>query len=75
MIFTETRLKGAFIIELERREDERGFFARSFCQREFEEYGMNPVIAQSGIALPRRKRVASDCLYARGRLSVYGKRN
>ncbi len=38
MIFTETRLKGAFIIELERREDERGFFARSLCQREFEEY-------------------------------------
>jgi len=36
VIFTETRLKGAFIIELERREDERGFFARSFCQREFQ---------------------------------------
>ena len=46
MIFTETRLKGAFIIELERREDERGFFSRSFCQ--------NPVIAQSGIATGRR---------------------
>ena len=36
MIFTETKLKGAFVIELERREDERGFFARSFCQQEFE---------------------------------------
>ena len=35
MIFTETKLKGAFVIELERREDERGFFARSFCQHEF----------------------------------------
>ena len=33
VIFTETRLKGAFVIELERREDDRGFFARSFCQR------------------------------------------
>ena len=55
MIFTETKLKGAFIIELERREDERGFFARSFCQREFEEHGMKPVIAQSGIATNRKK--------------------
>jgi dTDP-4-dehydrorhamnose 3,5-epimerase len=43
VILTETRLKGACIIERERREDERGFFARSFRQREFEEYGMNPV--------------------------------
>ena len=55
MIFTETKLKDAFIIELERREDERGFFARSFCQREFEEHGMKPVIAQSGIAMNRNK--------------------
>jgi dTDP-4-dehydrorhamnose 3,5-epimerase len=35
VIFTETKLKGAFIIELERRTDERGFFARVFCQQEF----------------------------------------
>ena len=55
MIFTETKLKGAFIIDLERREDERGFFARSFCQREFEERGMKPVIAQSSIATNRKK--------------------
>lgn len=55
MIFTETKLKGAFVIELERREDERGSFARSFCQREFEEHGMKPVIAQSGIATNRKQ--------------------
>ena len=55
MIFTETKLKGAFVIELERREDERGFFARSFCRQEFEQRGMNPVIAQSGIAMNREK--------------------
>jgi dTDP-4-dehydrorhamnose 3,5-epimerase len=48
--FTETKLKGAFVIELERREDHRGFFARSFCQQEFEAYGLKPVIAQCGIA-------------------------
>ncbi len=55
MIFTETRLKGAFVIDLERREDERGFFARSFCRREFEERGLKPVIAQSGLARNRKK--------------------
>ena len=53
MIFTETKLKGAFVIELERRDDERGFFARSFCRGEFEERGLNPLIAQSGIAKNR----------------------
>ena len=43
MIFTETKLKGAFIIDLERREDERGFFARAFCPREFAEHGLKQV--------------------------------
>ena len=42
MIFTETKLRGAFIIDLERREDNRGFFARTFCQHEFEEHGLKP---------------------------------
>jgi dTDP-4-dehydrorhamnose 3,5-epimerase len=55
VIFTETRLKGAFVIELERREDERGFFARSFCRQEFEAHGLNPFVAQSGIAMNREK--------------------
>jgi len=55
MIFTETKLKGAFIIDIDRREDSRGFFARVFCQREFEEYGLKPIIAQSNIAFNLRK--------------------
>lgn len=55
MIFNETRLKGAFVIELERREDDRGFFARSFCQQEFEERGLKAVIAQCGIAANLKK--------------------
>src|SRR5271165_5745176 len=50
MIFTETRLKGAFIIDLERRGDERGFFARTFCQREMQAHGLKPVIAQANLA-------------------------
>ena len=50
MIFTETKLKGAFVIELERREDSRGFFARAFCQNEFKAHGLKPVIAQVNVA-------------------------
>ena len=50
MIFHEMKLQGAFLIELERREDERGFFARAFCQTEFAEKGLKPVIAQANIA-------------------------
>ena len=55
MIFTETKLKGAFIIDIQRHEDPRGFFARGFCQREFEEHGLKPVIAQGNIAHNRTK--------------------
>lgn len=53
MQFTETKLAGAFIIDLERREDERGFFARAFCQREFADHGLNTRIAQSNVAFNR----------------------
>ena len=55
MIFTETKLSGAFIIDLQLREDDRGFFARAFCQHEFEEHGLKPVIAQANIGFNRRK--------------------
>ena len=50
MIFKETRLKGAFVLELERREDSRGFFARAFCQNEFRAHGLKPTVAQGNIA-------------------------
>ena len=55
MIFTETKLAGAFIIDLERREDNRGYFARAFCQHEFAEHGLKPVIAQANIGFNRYK--------------------
>jgi dTDP-4-dehydrorhamnose 3,5-epimerase len=55
MIFTETKLKGAFIIDIDRKEDSRGFFARVFCQKEFEANGLKPIIAQSNIAFNRCK--------------------
>jgi dTDP-4-dehydrorhamnose 3,5-epimerase len=55
MIFTETKLAGAFTIDLERREDNRGFFARAFCQHDFEQQGLKPVIAQANIGFNRYK--------------------
>ena len=50
MIFTETKLKGAYIIDIDRKKDSRGFFARAFCQKEFEAHGLKPIIAQANIA-------------------------
>lgn len=55
MKFTETKLKGAFIITLDFIEDERGFFARTFCRREFEEHGLNPDLVQCNISLNKAK--------------------
>jgi dTDP-4-dehydrorhamnose 3,5-epimerase len=55
MIFTETKLKGAFILDLEKHEDDRGFFARTFCQRELRAHGLNPIIAQANLAYNRKK--------------------
>src|SRR6185503_11009384 len=55
MIFTETKLRGAFIIDIKRMEDSRGFFARAFCQNEFKEHGLKPVIAQGNVAFNKIK--------------------
>ena len=55
MIFTPTSLPGTFVIELERREDDRGFFARSFCQHEFAERGLNPRIAQCNVSFNAKR--------------------
>ncbi len=55
MIFTETRLKGAFVIDLDRKKDERGYFARAFCQKDFQEHGLKSVIAQANIASNLKK--------------------
>ena len=46
MIFTETQLKGAWVIELDKREDDRGFFARYFCKREYKEHGLETDFVQ-----------------------------
>ena len=55
MIFMETKLPGAFLIEPETREDERGFFARAWCQQEFEAHGLNPRWVQCNISFNQNK--------------------
>jgi dTDP-4-dehydrorhamnose 3,5-epimerase len=55
MIFTETKLKDAYVIDLEPIEDERGFFARAWCEQEFEEHGLETRIAQCNVSHNRRQ--------------------
>lgn len=55
MNFFAAKLKGAFIIEPERLEDERGFFARTWCEREFAAHGLNPRCVQCNISFNKKK--------------------
>lgn len=55
MIFTASRLADAFIIEPERFEDERGFFSRSWSQREFEQQGLNSRLVECNSSFNKRK--------------------
>jgi len=53
--FTETKLKGAFIIEIEKLEDDRGFFARSWCRKEFESHGLTAGVVQANVSYNHQK--------------------
>jgi dTDP-4-dehydrorhamnose 3,5-epimerase len=53
--FTETKLKGAYLIDLDKHEDERGFFARSWCKDEFEKHGLNPHLVQCNISFNKKR--------------------
>lgn len=55
MTFHETKLHGAFEIRMEPVRDERGFFARSWCQTEFKAHGLDPAVVQCNISLSGRK--------------------
>jgi dTDP-4-dehydrorhamnose 3,5-epimerase len=54
MIFTETPLAGAYLIDMEKRGDERGFFARAFCEREFASHELATRIVQANSSLSVR---------------------
>ena len=55
MLFQETMLSGAFVVDIERRVDSRGYFARAFCRREFEDHGLSPVVEQANVSRSTRK--------------------
>jgi dTDP-4-dehydrorhamnose 3,5-epimerase len=55
MTFTETILSGAFVIDPERAEDERGFFARLYTPEEFAARGLDPRVAQCAVSFNRRR--------------------
>ena len=55
MKFQETPLAGAFIITMEIKQDERGFFARSFCKNEFEQLGLQGDFVQSNLSYNHKK--------------------
>jgi dTDP-4-dehydrorhamnose 3,5-epimerase len=53
--FVPAQLSGAFTVGIEAVKDERGFFARTFCEEEFRSHGLDPRVAQTGISFNRRK--------------------
>jgi dTDP-4-dehydrorhamnose 3,5-epimerase len=55
MTFHGTKLQGVFEIRIEPLRDERGFFARSWCQTEFKAHGLNPALVQCNISFNGRK--------------------
>jgi dTDP-4-dehydrorhamnose 3,5-epimerase len=55
VVFTETRLTGAFWIDVDRLEDERGFFARTWCRREFAAHGLKSDFVQANISRNRAR--------------------
>ncbi len=55
MIIEQTKLSGAFVIELEKHQDDRGFFARIFCKNELEAHGMISDVAQANMSLSKKK--------------------
>jgi len=63
LIFTETELQGAYIIDIEPRQDERGYFARAWCSREFEAQGLNTHLVQCNIAYNHKKGILRGMHY------------
>lgn len=65
MQFIPLSLQGAFLIDLERHQDERGFFARSYCREEFTAHGLNPEMVQSNISYNTKRGTLRGMHYQR----------
>lgn len=55
MIFRETSLKGAYVVELNKLEDDRGFFGRIWCENEFKAHNLNANLVQSNVSYSKKK--------------------
>jgi dTDP-4-dehydrorhamnose 3,5-epimerase len=55
VLFEQTKLKGAYVIQLQKIEDHRGFFARAWCEKEFAEHGLTPVVHQANVSFNIKK--------------------
>ena len=67
MIFTPTELRDAFLVEIEPRADARGFFARTWCHKEFEAHGLSTAVAQANTAVSPRNAARSGASTTRRR--------
>lgn len=65
MRFRATGIAGAFVVDMEKIEDERGFFGRSWCTREFADHGLNPALVQANISYNRHKKTLRGMHYQR----------
>lgn len=65
MIFTKTKIQGVFVLDPERIEDERGFFARAWCQTEVEEHGIDPRLVQCNLSFNKHKGTLRGMHYQR----------
>jgi len=64
--FTELELKGAFVIEVDKIQDERGFFGRLWCENELKKHGLNTNIVQSNVSLSKKKGTLRGMHFQRG---------
>ena len=55
MLFQPTNLAGAYLIDLQKVEDERGFFARAWCVEEFAEHGLDPQLVQCNLSYNKQR--------------------
>ncbi|RPJ61897.1 MAG: dTDP-4-dehydrorhamnose 3,5-epimerase [Acidobacteria bacterium] len=55
MLFEELRLKGAFLVSLDKREDDRGFFGRAWCEKEFQAHGLTTRMVQSNVSVSKHR--------------------
>lgn len=65
MIYTKTPIDGVVVVDIEKREDDRGFFARTFCEEEFRQHGLESHIAQCSTALSVRRGTLRGMHYQR----------